>query len=113
MMIQVPITRTVPVPARDADPDGLARQRRVIPLGRAAWHARDAKPTAASSDAPGCAWSPVGASFRIALGSQPVYAAASRQPVVDVGFALEPLDVPDFGPGVMSFNQPVALFDPL
>src|SRR5437879_2867131 len=36
-----------------------------------------------------------GGLFRVALRSQPVDAAAAGQPFVDLGFALEPLDVPD------------------
>src|SRR5207244_8075070 len=51
--------------------------------------------------------------LRVALRLQPVDAAGSRQPLVDLGLALEALDVADFGSGVMRLDLPVAFLDPL
>src|SRR6266478_4728382 len=51
-----------------------------------------------------CGWS-----FRVALRSQPIYAPASFQPLINFSFALKPLNVPNFGSGVVSFDLPVAL----
>jgi hypothetical protein len=52
-------------------------------------------------------------SFRVALRSQPLYAPASLQPVIDFGFALEPFDVPNFGAGVVSLDLPIVFCDAL
>jgi hypothetical protein len=52
-------------------------------------------------------------SFRVALRSQPIYAPASLQPLINFSFALKPLNVPNFGSGVMSLDLPVALCDAL
>ena len=51
--------------------------------------------------------------FRVALRSQPIDAAASREPVIDIGFALEPLDIPGFGTGIVGGDLPVVLGNPL
>jgi hypothetical protein len=59
----------------------------------------------------GAAWD--GWLFRVALRSQPVDAAGSRQPLIDLSFALEPLDVPNIGARAVSLDLPVALFDAL
>jgi hypothetical protein len=48
-------------------------------------------------------------SFRVALRSQPIYAQAPLQPVIDFSFALKVLDVPNFGSGVVSLDFPIAL----
>src|SRR5208282_1999607 len=52
-------------------------------------------------------------SFRVALRSQPIDTAGSLQPLVGLGFALEPLDVADIGPRIMGLNLPVVLGDAL
>jgi hypothetical protein len=49
-----------------------------------------------------------GLSFRVTLRSKPVYAAASLHPFIDVGFALQPLDVPNFRSGTVCINLPIA-----
>jgi hypothetical protein len=54
-----------------------------------------------------------GGSFRIALRSEPVYAAASHQPIIDLSFALESLYVFNVGTRAMSLDLPVALFNAL
>src|ERR1700731_191498 len=51
-----------------------------------------------------CGWS-----FRVALRSQPIYASASLQPLINFSFALKPLDVPNFDSGVVSLDLPVTL----
>src|SRR6266849_6418791 len=55
-----------------------------------------------------CGWS-----FRVALRSQPIYAPASLQPLINFNFALKPLNVPNFGSGVVSLDLPVALCNAL
>src|SRR6266849_4349231 len=55
-----------------------------------------------------CGWS-----FRVALRSQPIYAPASLQPLINFSFALKPLNVPNFGSGVVSLDLPVALCNAL
>ena len=52
-------------------------------------------------------------SLRVALRSQPVDAAGSLQPFVDVGFALEALDISGFGSRIFSEDLPIVLGDPL
>jgi hypothetical protein len=52
-------------------------------------------------------------SLRVALGSQPVDAAGSLQPLVNLGFALEPLDVSRFGSRIFGEDLPIILGDPL
>jgi hypothetical protein len=52
-------------------------------------------------------------SFRIALRSEPVYAARPLEPLIDFGFALETLDVANLGPRKVRLNLPIALGDPL
>jgi hypothetical protein len=54
-----------------------------------------------------------GWSFREALRSQPVYAAASRKPLVNFIFALEPFDVSRLGAGAFGDNLPIVRRDPL
>jgi hypothetical protein len=54
-----------------------------------------------------------GSLFGVALRSQPVDAAGSVQPVIDLGFALEPLDVPMVGARALRFDLPVILCDSL
>jgi hypothetical protein len=51
-------------------------------------------------------------SFRVALRAQPVYAAASRQPIIDISFAFEPFDVPNVGAWIVGLDLPVTLCDP-
>lgn|SRR5437588_12916118 len=50
-------------------------------------------------------------SFRIALRSEPIYAAAALHPLVKVGLARQALDVPDFRTGTVGLDLPVALRD--
>jgi hypothetical protein len=52
-------------------------------------------------------------SLRVALRSQPVYPARSRQPFINVGFALKPLDVPGFFSRVLRQDLPIVLSNPL
>jgi len=52
-------------------------------------------------------------SLRVALRSQPVDAAGSLQPFVDVGFALEALDISGFGAWIFREDLPIILCDPL
>jgi hypothetical protein len=60
------------------------------------------------------AWRPKGAwSLRVALRSQPVYAARSRQPFIDVGFALKPLNVPGLFSRILRQDLPIVLSNPL
>jgi hypothetical protein len=54
-----------------------------------------------------------GWSFRVALRTQPVYAAASADPIIDISFAYEPFDVPNVGAWVVGLDLPVTLCDPL
>jgi hypothetical protein len=56
-------------------------------------------------------WRP--GSFRVALGSQPVDAAGALQPFVDLGFALESLDISWFGARIFREDLPIVLGDPL
>jgi hypothetical protein len=51
--------------------------------------------------------------LRIALRSQPVDAARTVQPLIDLGFALESLDVSSLGAGIVSEDLPVVLGNPL
>ncbi len=50
-------------------------------------------------------------SFCVALRPQPIDALASQQSFIDISFALEALDVPKFGTGVVGLDLPVALSD--
>jgi hypothetical protein len=50
-------------------------------------------------------------SFCVALRPQPIDALASQQPFIDISFALEAPDVPNFGSGVVGLDLPVALRD--
>jgi hypothetical protein len=52
-------------------------------------------------------------SFRISLRSEPRDAAVSRQPFVDLSFALEPFDVSNFDPRIVSLDLPVTVLDTL
>src|SRR5580692_1644038 len=52
-------------------------------------------------------------SLRVALRSEPIDAAGSLQPFVDVGFALEPFDISRFDARIFSEDLPIILVDPL
>jgi len=52
-------------------------------------------------------------SLRVPLRSQPIDAAGSLQPFVDVGFALEPFDIPGFDARIFSEDLPILLGDAL
>jgi hypothetical protein len=52
-------------------------------------------------------------SLRITLRPQPIDAAGSLQPFVDVGFALETLDIAGIGARIFSEDLPIVLGDPL
>jgi hypothetical protein len=52
-------------------------------------------------------------SFRVALRPQPVYASGPLQPFIGLGFAFEPLDVPNIGTGIVGLNLPVVLCNAL
>ena len=52
---------------------------------------------------------PAAASLRVALRSQPVYAAASLQPLINFGFALKARNVLSFGSGAVGLDFPVVL----
>jgi len=52
-------------------------------------------------------------SLRVALRPQPIDAAGSLQPFVDVGFALEPFDIPGFDARIFSEDLPILLGDAL
>ena len=47
---------------------------------------------------------PAAASLRVALRSQPVYAAASLQPLINFGFALKARNVLSFGSGAVGLD---------
>jgi hypothetical protein len=51
--------------------------------------------------------------FRVALRSQPVDAAASRHPLVDLFLALEPFDVADVDAWAVRLDLPVTFLDSL
>src|ERR1700674_3886601 len=54
-----------------------------------------------------------GGLLRVALRSEPVDAAAARQPFVDLDLALEPLDVSNVGAGTVRLDLPVIRLDAL
>jgi hypothetical protein len=56
---------------------------------------------------------PPGGLFCVTLRSQPGDLAFSRQPLINIGLADEAFDVPNFSPGTVGFNLPIALGDAL
>src|ERR1700722_6087755 len=52
-------------------------------------------------------------SFRVALGPQPPDLAVAVEPLIDLGFGLEAVDVSDLDAGAVRLDLPVALGDPL
>ncbi len=52
-------------------------------------------------------------SFRIPLRFQPRDLARSVKPLISLGLAFEAIDVPNFSPGIMGFNLPIAIGDAL
>jgi hypothetical protein len=51
-------------------------------------------------------------SFRVPLRAQPSYTAGARQPLIDIFFALQSLDVMGFGPWTFGHDLPVAFCNP-
>src|SRR5438552_3643036 len=51
-------------------------------------------------------------SFRVALRSQPSYAAATRHPVINISFVLEPFNVLCFGAWAIGLDLPIVFCNP-
>jgi hypothetical protein len=53
----------------------------------------------------------IGRSFCVALRPQPIDATAAIKPFVNFRLALKAPDVPNFSPGIVGFDMPLALCD--